>query len=203
METQSRLLAIAEELRQGKTVNPVTVREFLLWFGAQRRGYWIVVSIRVPLGGAKLLTEPDFESAYIDSPVTFKLAAQSSGPSEESKDTPQVATSSPLSLSASSVPVAPPSYADPTYRVSKLAAANKPPISVAPDATIQETTTLMLMSDFSQLPVMVGERDVKGMVSWTSVGTRLALGEHGTTARELMDPHQETRPGSEDLHTDT
>src|ERR1035441_8516481 len=190
METQSRLLAIAEELRQGKTVNPVTVREFLLWFGAQRRGYWIVASIREALDAAKLLTEPDFESAYIDSPVTFKLAAQSSGPSEESKDTTQMATSPPLSLSASSVPVAPPSYADPTYRVSKLAAANKPPVSVAPDATIQEAITLMLKNDFSQLPVMSGERDVRGVVSWASVGTRLALGKNGTTARELMDPHR-------------
>jgi CBS domain-containing protein len=107
-----------------------------------------------------------------------------------------MATSPPLSLSASSVPVAPPSYADPTYRVSKLAAANKPPVSVAPDATIQEAITLMLKNDFSQLPVMSGERDVRGVVSWASVGTRLALGKNGATARELMDPHQETRTDS-------
>ena len=47
----------------------------------------------------------------------------------------------------------------------------------------------MLAYDFSQLPVMVGERDVKGIVSWTSVGRGLALGGklNDTEVRECMD----------------
>jgi hypothetical protein len=64
---------------------------------------------------------------------------------------------------------------------------------VAPDATVQEAVTAMLSNDFSQLPVMTGEREVKGMISWTSIGTRLALGKNGTYARELMDAHHEIR----------
>jgi hypothetical protein len=34
----------------------------------------------------------------------------------------------------------------------------------------------MLQYDFSQLPVMQGEREVKGIVTWKSIGSRLALG---------------------------
>jgi hypothetical protein len=34
----------------------------------------------------------------------------------------------------------------------------------------------MLQYDFSQLPVMQGEREVKGMVTWKSIGLRKALG---------------------------
>lgn len=34
----------------------------------------------------------------------------------------------------------------------------------------------MLQYDFSQLPIMSGERDVKGVVSWRSVGARYAMG---------------------------
>jgi len=34
----------------------------------------------------------------------------------------------------------------------------------------------MLANDYSQLPVMTGERDVGGVVSWASVGSKLALG---------------------------
>src|SRR5208283_215868 len=52
--------------------------------------------------------------------------------------------------------------ADPTYRVGKLAAANRSPVSVKPDGSIAEATTLMLMNDFSQLPVMQSDVSVKG-----------------------------------------
>jgi hypothetical protein len=37
----------------------------------------------------------------------------------------------------------------------------------------------MLRHDFSQLPVMVGERTVKGMISWRSIGARWALDRPG------------------------
>src|SRR5262249_32732095 len=36
--------------------------------------------------------------------------------------------------------------------------------------------TLMLQYDFSQLPVMQGEREVKGVVTWKSIGSKQALG---------------------------
>jgi hypothetical protein len=51
----------------------------------------------------------------------------------------------------------------------------------------------MLASDFSQLPVMTSEREVKGVISWTSIGTRLVLGRSGTHVRDLMDSHHEIR----------
>jgi CBS domain len=48
----------------------------------------------------------------------------------------------------------------------------------------------MLANDFSQLPVMIGEREVKGVVSWSSIGSRLALGMKCAEVRECMDgPH--------------
>ena len=43
---------------------------------------------------------------------------------------------------------------------------------------------------------MSGEREVKGIISWASIGRRLALGKTGTTAQELMDQHQEIRADS-------
>lgn len=84
-----------------------------------------------------------------------------------------------------------PVYADPTYRVSKLAAARNKPVSVAPDQSLQTATTLMLTHDFSQLPVMTSEYDVKGIITWKSTGIRLALGIQGSFVREFMEPHQE------------
>ncbi len=57
-----------------------------------------------------------------------------------------------------------------------------------PDATLAEAVTIMLSRDYSQLPVMPNERDVKGAITWRSIATRLALGKQGTAVREFMDP---------------
>jgi hypothetical protein len=34
----------------------------------------------------------------------------------------------------------------------------------------------MLQCDYSQLPIMHGEREVKGMISWKSIASRYSIG---------------------------
>ena len=63
-----------------------------------------------------------------------------------------------------------PAYADPVYRISKLASSARKPLSVSPDTKLQEVVTHMLTNDFSQLPVMTSGRDVKGIITWASIG---------------------------------
>jgi hypothetical protein len=48
----------------------------------------------------------------------------------------------------------------------------------------------MLQNDFSQLPVMIGERDVKGIVSWKSIGCRLALKRTCEKVRDCLGEHE-------------
>ena len=50
---------------------------------------------------------------------------------------------------------------------------------------------MMLIKDFSQLPVMANDRDVKGMVTWRSIGTTLALGRESAEVRHCMEEHRE------------
>ena len=194
MLSLERLKNVAQQLREGKTVPPLTVREFLSWFNAQRRSSFNVFRIRFELKEAYLQTEPDFESAYIDSLIEFKLNLENSS---------VVVTPEPLTLNVSvsdSISVSDTSelsiYSDPTYRISKLEAANRKPVSVAPNTSLQEAVTIMLINDFSQLPVMTNERDVKGVISWTSIGTRLSLKKDGNQACEFMEQHQEIRADS-------
>lgn len=87
----------------------------------------------------------------------------------------------------------PPAYADPIYRISKLASSARKPLSVSPDTKLEEAVTHMLTNDFSQLPVMTSGRDVKGIITWASIGSRLAMGKKCFVARELMEQHQEIR----------
>lgn len=152
-EATDRLKEIAGDLSEGRETIRVTVREFLSWFDAQRRGYSIVGRICDALKEAKLQTEPDFESAYLDSYLTFSPVPESSVLEQPPLPVPEAdCTTSPL-VPATEPCMSAPSWADPTYRISKLAAANRSPISLTPNATVQEAVTIMLFNDFSQCPL--------------------------------------------------
>jgi CBS domain len=59
---------------------------------------------------------------------------------------------------------------------------------VGTEATVSEAITLMMKHEFSQLPVMVGERSVKGLISWKSLGKRLAMEKKCGLVRDAMEP---------------
>lgn len=193
MTAMERLQEIANQISEGRTRSE-TVREILSWFKASRRGYWIVSEIRSALSKTNLKTDPDFESAWIDSEVQFLSTAPTIGVEQpESTECEEAITITQQELTACAALISPPEYADPTHRISKLAASTRKPVSVSPDTKLDEAVTQMLTNDFSQLPVMTSERDVKGMITWTSIGSRLAMGKNGSVARELMEQHQEIR----------
>ena len=175
-EFPKKLVDIAERLEQGEAPEKTTVRALLEWFGAQRRGYYVVQHIRSSLAKLDIRTEPDFEGAFIDALIGFVPA-----------DTPAKSNGTQQSVAASGSLLVNDSIADPTYRIGKLASANRPPLGVKPDATLGETVTLMLSHDYSQLPVMQSEREVKGAVTWRSIGSRIALGRPLKYARECME----------------
>lgn len=165
-----RLQSIAEEsTKKGVKPSKVTTREFLQWFGAERRGYNIVSEIRLALALVGLKTVPDFDYTYIDDEISFALADTNSGSSKKT----------------SAFMAAP--IVDPTYRIARLESANRKPVSVKPDSTLARAITLMLRYDFSQLPVMTSKREVKGIISWKSIGGRLALDKKCTVVSDCMD----------------
>jgi CBS domain-containing protein len=69
-----------------------------------------------------------------------------------------------------------PSTEDPTFRIGRMPAANKKVVAVNQNDPLTRAVTLLLQHDFSQLPVMQGEREVKGVITWKSIGSRFALG---------------------------
>lgn len=165
-----RIEEIAGAVSEGKEPSN-TVREILSWFTYERRGAFIVSVIRQCLEDNDLATQPDFEAPYIDEPVKFVQRAIA--------ETAKAATDQPR--------------IDPTFRIRRLEAANQSVVRVAPDDQLRRATTLMSLNDFSQLPVMPNERDVKGVISWGSIGRRLATGKLPTAVSECLDPHHEIR----------
>lgn len=167
-----RLHEIAErmkaELNSGATPTGehTTVRKLLRWFGYERRGSWIVARIRAILAKLDLRIVPDFEYEYIDGEILIELDKDATGVQRE--------------------PV------DPTVRIGMLPTSHRRPTRVRPNDPLDKATTIMLVRDFSQLPVMVNERDVKGVISWRSIGSALTFGHEISEVRECMEPHRET-----------
>jgi CBS domain-containing protein len=186
IEPAERLTLIAENLRDGKPEAPVTVRNLLAWFGAGKRGYWIVKRIREALAAAGLQTNPDFHSQYIDAPVFFELVPDA-GPGGTAAEEPVTVAEEECDPAASAPAMPSIGIADPTYRIGMLAAANRAPLRVKPDNAVEQAITLMLAHDYSQLPVMTNEFTVKGMISWRSLGTRWALNKEGTAVRDFLE----------------
>jgi CBS domain-containing protein len=174
-----KLREVQDQLDAGKTP-ATTVRDLLNWFSYNRRGRWVVREIRDSLHKASLHTDPDFEYAWIDAPIRFlggnsqpttriesvETVLQLNQTADETVDRSEA---SPQLASGANA------YADPTYRIGRLPAANKVPTSIKPDKPISEAVTIMLRHDYSQLPVMTNERDVRGLVSWKSLSLKLAL----------------------------
>jgi len=165
--SDDKLKAISAQLKQGVVPPKESVRSFLRWFYAERRGYNVVVSIRQELKKHGIATSPDFEVQYIDHLIGFV-------PAPPGKESPQADIRN--------------EAVDPTYRLGRLDSANRPLVSVKPDATVQQAITLMMSNDFSQLPVLTTPREVKGMISWKTIGSRLALNRPCSAVRDCMGP---------------
>jgi hypothetical protein len=206
MEIPDKIEFAAQRLKEGHRVNRITVRDFLRHFGAERRGAAKVESIRRILDLLELTTDPDFETAWIDGPIWLRLkegvpttppnpfsdGASFNGdglgiedivlegtPSavEQAEEQSEAApTSAEPETPKQSMSMDSSSIDDPTFRIGSLPAANRKLIVVNQSDTLTKAITLMLQHDFSQLPVMQGEREVKGVITWKSIGSKQALG---------------------------
>ena len=188
---RERLRAIGRSLDEHpEDSQRYTVRQFIGWFGFERRTRLQVRVIRRLLREERLKTEPDFNDVHIDSSVQFQLL--DSATADDEKSTAQQARTT------SSIPQesADPAHAeslqeradfDRAIRINRIPSANREVISVKPDAPLKKAVTLMMSNDYSQLPVMQSSWEVKGMVSWESIGKRLALGRAVKSARDCME----------------
>ena len=138
-----------------------TGRELLNRFGYTRRGRWVVAAIHTALEERQLRTSPDFEFEWVDNPILIVLDTEAEGTDDRTA-------------------------ADPTVRVGILPAAHNAPVSVKRDDSLAKATTILRIEDYSQLPVMQNEWDVKGVVSWTSIGAAHAQGRNPLKVRECM-----------------
>jgi CBS domain-containing protein len=140
--------------------------------------------IRVALAEVKLTTSPDFDATYLDGTITFVPAVARAAAGTQVSTTGVSAGDGMVVVDSASSSA----RVDPSYRVARLRSARTAPVAVTPDTTIAQAVTTMMKHDFSQLPIISGERTVKGVISWKSLGKRLAMGKKCDIVRDAMEP---------------
>lgn len=164
-----KLRDIERALKNGES-QEASPREILGWFKYERRGFRVVDHIDRKMRRIGIKTTPHMNDVYIDRKVAFSLLPPPPPPP------PAPAPPPPPAKCKTTVRIAP--------HVGLLAAANRPPLSVAPDATIRAAVSLMMVNDYSQLPILSGGRAVRGLFSWKSYGTSISLGTNPATVIE-------------------
>ena len=93
------------------------------------------------------------------------------------------------------VPVIPP--VDAIIRISSIKSANRGVVSVLPTDPINKATTLMSFEGYSQLAIMQGQREVRGMITWESIAKRSMVTPDAKTVADCrVDAHVIDSDGS-------
>ena len=164
------LAGVAERMKKefadGNVPRPeqISVRAFIGKYNFARRGEWINNRIQNRLDELDLVAVPDFTNRWLDTTIAIELDPEITGESSDGK------------------------RPDPTRRVDSLEMAHNKPICVKSGDKLRVATALMLLHDYSQLPVMDNIHEVKGVISWQSIGARLALERECEHVRQCMEP---------------
>lgn len=162
----------------------VSVETLLDWFGFSRRTTSARTLIDAALLESGLETSPRYDSVWIKSEVEVRLFAEADGatPGTNSAESsspggsPEPAgAGEPSKNLAASVPT-----------IGTLEAASREPECVSPDTLVSKAATLLLLSGFSQVPVMIGSRTLKGFISWKTIGEARSRGKPCRTVAECM-----------------
>lgn len=159
MSSSELLIEAAEKADSGEAVE-LSVREFIAHWGAKRRGYRVVSRINRDLGAALLVTVPEFDETGIDSRIEIRRRvdnpANQGDSAQERRD-----------------------YGLP---IGTLPSATSGVVSVTRGDSLLLAYTRMQINDYSQLPVMNGERHVEGAVTWRSITEALLKNPAATLA---------------------
>lgn len=146
---KDHLNSLVTNIQENDKEFTITPRSLMEAFGCYKRTKWNVVRIDKFLEENKLETIPNYTDTWVDREIVLRHKKKAKSRKEN----------------------------DPVQRIMLLPAANRPPISVQKDAELSEAITLMMMHNYSQLPVMSGRRQVIGVITWESIGYGITNGK--------------------------
>lgn len=155
---KEEFLEIVKEIKEKDKEFEITPRSLLNFFWCEKRTSGNVWFINRYLNENQLETEPNYVNSWIDGNIILK---------HKKKATTK-------------------NGIDAIQRIKLLPSSNKEPISVTKDAKLNEAITLMMMHNYSQLPVMNGPRTVVGYINWETIGCALTNGCKSEDVKDYM-----------------
>ena len=155
MVTEDFQIKIVEIQKNDKEFK-ITPRELINAFGCEKRTSGNRALVNRFLQENKIETKPDYVNTWIDGEITLRHKKKA-----KSKN-----------------------GTDPIQRIKILPAANKEPITVQREAKLKEAVTLMMLHNYSQLPVLSGPKSIIGLISWETIGLGIT---NGITSENVID----------------
>lgn len=155
---REEFLKMVEDIKTNDKEYSISPRKLLNFFYFEKRTKWNLATVNQYLEKNHLETIPDYTNIWFDDKITLKHKKKA----KSKKDV------------------------DPIQRIKLLSAANKELISISRDAKLKEAITLMMLHNYSQLPVINGPKNVVGYISWETIGYGLSNGCKSEEARDYM-----------------
>lgn len=162
------------EINKSNKPKEIPTRRITELYGVSRRGWKVVERVNSWLEKHELIMEPNFEIANFYGYV--KISPK-----------PKIGIKNKLKK---------PKYTDVIPRLgiiksSELENNEKSKhelVSVSKEESINKATSLMLLNNYSQLPILSSKREVYGIISWKSIGKALSLGKKCKKVIDCYEP---------------
>lgn len=154
---------ILQLIKQDKKKSfPITPRKLFNYLGFERRTWGNCQAVDEFLNQNNLEVEPGYNDVWIDSVISIRHKAVA-GTKQQS---------------------------DPILRVRLLESANNIPTYIDNSATLDKAISIMLLNDYSQLPVTNnGLRGLCGYISWKTIGNALIHGVNTNIVKDYVNPN--------------
>ncbi len=149
---------IVKEIQDQEKEFEITPRELLSAFGCAKRTSGNLARIDRFLEENQLKTIPDYTDGWIDGCIVLKHKQKAKSKKRN----------------------------DPIQRIKLLPAANREPVSISQEAILKEAVTLMMLNNYSQLPVMSGKRTVVGAITWETIGHGITNGSKSDKVKDYL-----------------
>lgn len=148
-----------------------TVKDLLAHWGLASRDLAAVDRVSADLENHGLATSPNFLKVSLESPTSLVVQAGVDVPDADSGQVSGVAAEDVIEIGITLGNLVEPG--------SKLT-------SVTRESSLDEAVTLMLLNDYSQLPVLAGERRLHGAITWQSIAQAAHAKQPPTIAAALV-----------------
>jgi CBS domain-containing protein len=150
----------------GKTIS---AGAFLALFGVRVRNHDNVARISACLAEAEMNTIPSFTTCASSVELHLVKAKLNIAPTEQDED----------ELSSSALPHR-------ALQIGDLPSARNGVAAVSSDTDLAGATMLMRVNNYSQLPVINGTADLRGVLTWSSIAVNLETGKQPTLASAMV-----------------